>query len=479
MTNSKTRYALLLILSDFLTIIAAFVVAYIARVSLDSRPLVEQITSVEYLRIFLLLLPFWVLIFASLGLYNSKIYSNRFSEAWRLLLGSFLGILFIIGYDFVSDTPIFPARLVAVYGFVLGAGLLVLERQIVWQIKKWGYRHGRGLDRVMLIGNAPATKDLAKLLGHAETSGVDIKAIVGQKTNVPQGYSGRHFSSLTDALEAIETLNITTVIQTQLYESEHKNHAIQQAALNNHVEYKLMLAEADFYSGAVDVELFHYFPVIAVHPTPLLGWGRIVKRGFDTALAIVLIVLTAPIMLATALALAVFDNGPIIFKQKRVTRGGREYNVYKFRSFLAKYNGRDNKETFEELGRMDLYEEFVKNRGQLPNDPRVGSIGRFIRGWSIDELPQLFNVIKGDISLVGPRTISRADAEQSFRDKTPLILSVKTGITGLAQVSGRTFIPVEERVKLDLFYVQNWSLWLDIKILFKTIWVVLKREDAV
>lgn len=477
-SRTPLEYRFLLVISDFLTIIAAFVAAYVLRVSFDARPLIDQIPSVTYLRIFLLLVPFWLIIFAGLGLYKREVFENRVRELLRLLLGSFIGILFIIGYDFVVDEPIFPARLVALYGFLLGFGLLALVRQLMWQLRKYGFRHGYGVQNVMLIGNAPATKDLTRMLSNTTSSGYKVVAIVGAKSQLPDGFKGTHYSNLNDALESVSKHAVDAIVQTQLYESSERNKKIQQAAQTSHIDYKLMLAESDFYSGAIKVELFHYFPVIAVHPTPLLGWGRIAKRLFDAFFGLLLVIVFSPVMVLIVVAMKLFDRGPILFKQKRLTRGGAEVDIFKFRTMKTKYSGVDPKKVFTELGKPELYEELINNRGKVVNDPRVTRLGRFLRDYSLDELPQLFNVLSGSISLVGPRTILKSEAEQSFRDKTPLLLSVKTGLTGLAQVSGRSDIPMEERIRLDLYYVQNWSLWMDIKILFKTIGTVLSRKGS-
>ena len=140
------------------------------------------------------------------------------------------------------------------------------------------------------------------------------------------------------------------------------------------------------------------------------------------------------------------------------------------------YNGLSNKESFEKMGKPELLEVFYKNGESLPNDPRYTRVGRFLRKTSLDELPQLFNIFTGDISLVGPRAL--VPEELNVYDKRHAILSVKSGLTGLAQVSGRKNISFEERRQLDVYYVQNWSFWLDITILMKTVRVVLSRSGA-
>jgi lipopolysaccharide/colanic/teichoic acid biosynthesis glycosyltransferase len=142
----------------------------------------------------------------------------------------------------------------------------------------------------------------------------------------------------------------------------------------------------------------------------------------------------------------------------------------------AKYGGRDAAEEFRDMGREDLALEYEKNR-KVGNDPRITAFGRFLRATSLDELPQLFNVVKGDLSLVGPRPILPQETNFS-PSRTALLHSVKSGVTGLWQVSGRSNLNFDERIELELFYAQNWSFWLDIKILFKTIAVVFRKTGA-
>ena len=482
MKKSRIIYSLLLVAGDVAAIIGAFTLAYVFRVSLDPRPLIEQISAVEYIAIFISLLPLWLMVTASLGLYRQEVYESRIKELWRVGLAALLGMLLVIGYDYAVDpnSTIFPARLVAVYAGLLGFALLGLVRQILWQFKKLGYRFGLGVERSMIIGSSNATADIAHKLHRTKTSGYEIVAIVGNKRSLPDNFEGLHFSNLGQALEQLEPLNINTVIQTQWYERSSRNQQIQSAAQNRHASLKIALAEENLIAGALSVELFSSYPVISVSPTSLLGLGRVSKRLLDIVGSLTAIIVLSPLIALAAVLTKLTDpDGPIIFVQKRLTRGDREFRNYKFRSLKQKYSGRDDITVFKELDRPDLIDEFKQYRGQLVSpDPRVTRWGRIMRATSIDELPQLFNVLTGDISLVGPRTIRRSDAEQSYREDAPLILSVKSGITGLAQVSGRTELSIEDRVELDLYYVRNWTLWLDVKILFKTVWVVLSGAGA-
>ncbi|MDQ3159358.1 MAG: sugar transferase, partial [bacterium] len=167
----------------------------------------------------------------------------------------------------------------------------------------------------------------------------------------------------------------------------------------------------------------------------------------------------------------VSDPGPIFFRQERITRYGNKFRIFKFRTMYKKFSGTTPEEAFEMIDKPGLAKKYRDQGDQLQRDPRVTPFGRFLRRTSLDELPQLFNVIKGDISLVGPRALIPQEIEGA--EGKHRIISVKSGVTGLAQVSGRRNISFEERRKLDVYYVQNWTFWMDVVILFKTIRVII------
>ena len=201
------------------------------------------------------------------------------------------------------------------------------------------------------------------------------------------------------------------------------------------------------------------------------------KRLMDIVVGSVALLLLSPIMLLVAIIMKLSaPREAVFFRQTRLTRFNREFRIYKFRSQKSKYNGTTPEEAFTMMGRPELIKQYRDNGDQLDNDPRITRLGRFLRATSLDELPQLLNVVKGDISLVGPRALIPQEINQYKRKDT--ILAVKSGLTGLAQVSGRRDISFEERRQLDVYYVQNWSLWLDIRILVKTFGMVLFQRGA-
>ena len=478
MPGKNTKfYSLILVLIDTLVLIGAFTIAYIIRVQYDPRPLLTNIHAYDYLRAFIFIIPFWVLIFAVLGLYQANTYNRRLIEWAKIAVGSFIGILLVIGWQYVSDDNILPARLVAVYGLLSAFGLIVIEREVLRLIRSLMFRYGKGVSRVLLIGTSDATSDIARSLSDTIKSGYKIVAIAGPKAIVPDDIKNiRHYSLVETALRDIEINNITAIIQTDLYDSTERNQKILGAAQSHHISYSFIPGEAEFYSGKNTVDVFLGYPMISVYQTPLVGWGAILKRIFDFVVSLVLLIILSPFLLIIYIIKKIADPGPAFYISKRLSRFSEPINLIKFRSMDASYGSHDAADEFRQMGRNDLAAEYEKNR-KVINDPRITRFGHFLRATSLDELPQIFNVVKGDLSLVGPRPILPQETKLAH-GRTALLHSVKSGVTGMWQVSGRSELTFDERIELELFYAQNWTFWLDIKILFKTIGVVLKKKGA-
>lgn len=475
-TKNTKFYSLILILIDATVLFLAFAIAYVVRVQYDPRPLLIPVYAKEYFTSFLLIVPVWISVFASLGLYRSSTYNRRLVEWSKLALGSFIGILLVIGYEYVAETHLFPARLVAVYALVGSFLMIVLEREILRVIRSLMFYLGKGTSRLLIIGNSAATKDIAFELAETHKSGYHVVAIAGPKKLIPTGLEVAHFTTVEAALKKIKELRISTIIQTDLYDSAERNQRILGAAQTNHISYNFIPGEAEFYAGKNTVDVFLGYPMISVSQTPLIGWGAITKAIFDRIISFVLIVALSPVFLALILLQKLFSRGPIFYVSNRLSQFSKPVRLIKFRSMNRRYGKKDAAVEFREMGREDLAKEYEKNR-KVVNDPRITWFGNFLRVTSLDELPQLFNVLRGDLSLVGPRPILPQEANFS-PSRTALLHSVKSGVTGLWQVSGRSNLSFDERIELELFYAQNWSFWLDIKILFKTVAVVFRRKGA-
>ncbi len=469
--NASLAYSSLLVVGDFLALLAAFVCAYILRVKFDPRPLIEQITAVDYFVAVVTVLPLWILVHAFIGLYNQGVFEKRFAELGRLFVGSIMGILVVLGYDFVAGAELFPARLVPVYGVVLGFSFLVVFRSMLKIIRRQLFKYGIGISNVVIVGDTLASEDMAKAIKDTKNTGQAVLAVIGRNV------SG--FGNYQNFDEAVSRLRrpIHGIIQTELYKDQHKNNEILRYAHENHASYRFVPGNTDLFVGNITVDLYAGLPVVAVHQTALIGWGRVVKRLFDLAASSIALVLMSPLLVLVSIMIKVFDpKGGVLFRQKRLTRHNREFICYKFRTVKQKYNGMTPEEAFAAMGKPQLSKQYRDNGDYLENDPRVTKFGRLLRASSLDELPQLFNVLKGDISLVGPRALIAQ--ELNAYEKKHAILSVKSGLTGLAQISGRRDIDFDERRRLDVYYVQNWSFWNDITILLKTVKAVFTGVGA-
>lgn len=470
--NASLLYNIFLVIGDFLALVAGFAGGFIVRVTLSDKAISTPVSSETYLLVFLSLLPFWILIFALLGLYNSTIYEKRFREAGRLFIGSFIGLLFVVFWNFLATHPIFPAKLVPIYGFVFAFLFLIAFRNLARFIRTGLFSYNVGLTKVVIVGNTSMTHELLDSLHASRQSGYRVLGVIGSKRDVPKTVPT--YGSFSQFLQSVPT-DLHGIIQTELYADEARNAEILTYAQEHHVNYRFVPGNSELFVGNIDVELFrNSVPVITIRQTPLFGWGRIVKRLTDLFVGVVLLALTSPLFVICALLIKLTDpKGPVFYRAKRLSRFGNAVYVYKFRSMKQAYNALTPEAAFKKMGQPELIDQYRAGGDQLAQDPRISTMGRFLRTTSLDELPQLLNIVKGDISLVGPRALDVYELEQY--SKKNLILAVKSGLTGLAVVSGRPGISFEERRKLDLYYVQNWSFWLDVTIMAKTIRVILER----
>ena len=477
MPSKNTKlYSLILMAADLIVLAIVFFVAYYVRTQLDTRTLLHMVYAWDYILGFMVIAPIWILIFASLGLYTSSVYGRRLIEWSRILLGSFIGILLVIGWEYATNVHIFPARLVALYVLIGSALTIILVREILRDIRTELFRYGRGVSRVLIIGNSAATSDIVENLSSTGKSGYHVVAFAGPKSLIPSHLGICQYSTVEAAIKDIKKLRISTIIQTDLYDSEDRNHKILGAAQVNHIQYNFIPGEPEFYTGKNTVDVFLGYPMITVSQTPLVGWGAIFKRIFDFFITLILVVVLSPFYLLIMLIQKIFNPGPIFYISKRLSRFSKPIDLFKFRTMGSQYGKKDASLEFEEMGRPDLAEEYRENH-KVADDPRITKLGKFLRATSLDELPQLFNVLRGDLSLVGPRPILPQEVKFNVA-RTALLHSVKSGVTGLWQVSGRSELSFEERIELELYYAQNWSFWLDVRILFKTIGVVIRKTGA-
>ena len=455
-------------------LILSFAVAYFIRVHVDPRPYTFESQIIEYTWAIAVLLPVLLVILFVLGLYNKAIFlgKSRFPELIRLVLAAVLSVAALIVYAYFKDENLFPVRIVAVMSMVLAFVFLLVERTILRFVVRQVFCKDYGTKHVIIVGNHINSEYLADYISITPESGYKLVGIVAGKKYIPKDLQKYQFSSVKDALKRTKA---DVVFQTDETSTEY----VYKQALMRHLQYYFVPSEATLSSGLGDLELIGNIPAMLVKVTPLDGGYAVVKRTFDIVFSFVsIIVLAIPMMIIwLILKLTDFKYSPI-YAGERLTQYNRVFKCYKFRSLKPEYSGMSPEEAFVKMGKPELIKKYYYNgRLYLEKDPRITRFGRFLRRTSLDELPQLFNILKGDISLIGPRALPPKEL-RDYGDRRSIILSVKSGLTGFAQVLGRRDISFDERRVLDIYYVKNWSLMLDVQIFFKTIAVVIKGEGA-
>ena len=468
--RSSLLFTVLLMIGDALAVVGAYSIAFILRVKISDAPVVNAIAADTYLGSLLILLPFVIVIFSVVGLYRTIRNDSLISTIGKLLLGAFLAMLFMVFIDYFHPATIFPAKKVPLYGLVISIILLAVERGLLYLIRYLRNRTNIGLPSVLVIGDNETAKLLVRDIERPSSS-YRLQGVVGD---------GRlKWTTYKTFDEAVANFLPNIIIQVTSADKPKVDNKILAFAQKHYIDFKFVPSDINDLSDHVEMELFMGdIPMMSVEPTRLVGWGRFVKRLFDIVVSFIAIIVLSPIFLLVFIAEKITDpKASAVFHQIRLTRGDQKFMLYKFRTQYAKYDGTTPEQAFKRIGRPELIKKYRDNGDFLDDDPRVTPIGKYLRRLSLDELPQLFNVLKGDISLVGPRAL--IPQELNKYEQKHKILNVKSGITGLAQISGRRDLPWEQRRKLDVYYVQNWSFALDIQILFKTVWQVFTSKGAV
>ena len=465
-------FRLCLVVGDALAIVLALAFAYITRTQFDSRPYYFESNLSSFVLTALLLLPLWILILAALGTYHKNLFigKSRGAEVGKLALASVLGVMTMITFDFFANADLFPVRVVAALAVVFCFVMLLLIRFLLNWVRRLLVRRDFGVQKVLVIGNNLNTEHLISYMTSFPEYGFEVVGAIASKKYIPSNTKIPKFDSLKAALAQVQP---SIIFQTD----EQQTNYIYREALERHISYYLVPSEPTLAAHMGELELVGNTPAILVRPTPLMGNARIIKRAMDLLFGGIATLVAAIPMAVIWLVIKLSDpKSPAVFKSVRLSRYNQEVTIYKFRTMKSEYSGMSPEAAFTKMGKPELIKEYRENGDMIADDPRITRIGKFLRKTSLDELPQLINVLKGDISLVGPRALVPGEL-RDYGDRS-LLLSVKSGLTGLAQVSGRRDISFDERRTLDLYYIQNWSPKMDIAILFRTVLAVLKREGA-
>lgn len=466
MFHRLRRLIVTLFVADLCATQLALLLADVARRFVPlGQPLGNMLQSYLNPVIHLLSLIIFPVVFFALGVYDLRRDIRPVGEPGRMVQAITIATLVFSGTLYFSYRNV--PRLLVVYFFALELALLAALRLLAWLGLRLLRQGGQPLSRVLLVGTGEAaaavTEAVQSRLG-------DSAVIIGCVDDTATAGPARLpvLGKLADVPELLRTQNVDEVLLALPSEQYPATEKLVFDLLTQPVRVRLVPDYMRLVVVQSSVETLDGLPLIGLREPRISGLAGVVKRLFDFLGASALILCTWPLMLLIALLIKRDSPGPVIFKQKRVGENGRLFWIYKFRTMVRDAEARGPQVRYDAAGRP-LYKH--------ANDPRITPLGHFLRRSSLDELPQFFNVLKGEMSLVGPRPEMPLIAE-TYEPWQRQRFAVPPGLTGWWQVSGRSQLPMHLNTNLDLYYIRNYSLWLDLKILWMTPGTVLRRKGA-
>ena len=410
----------------------------------------------------------WPLVFAQHKLYAARFVTRMFDETRRVVHAVFMGVIALVVIGALTHVEV--SRPFMLELLVFGSLLVGAERFIARRIFERRRSRGQSFRPVVMVGTTVEALAIDEMLKKSPSLGYRVVGFVDDDPAAPENVDGIPvFIGVHRAADIAEQMGAQgVIIAASALTLERSNHLVRELSESGlHVEITWPLR--DVAAHRLSVRPLGRFPVAYVEPVERHGWRSMAKRAFDFSIACGVLVVSAPLWAAAAIAVKVTSPGPVFFAQERVGRWGRPFKVLKFRTMVV--------DAEERLAELKSQNEVDGPLFKMANDPRITSVGRFLRRTSIDELPQLINVLKGEMSLVGPRPALPSEAAM-WGDDLRNRLRVTPGMTGMWQVSGRNNSSFADYERLDLYYVDNWSILVDVAILARTIPVVLSSRGA-
>ena len=462
--DNQKHFNRLQVLIDALVIVFSYVIAWAIQFRLIVPQERGRLPVQTYMSALLFVVPGFLLLYYALNLYTPKRVQGRRLEAGNVFVANILGLLgFIFALYLIKENNFSRSMIFMFIG--INIILTVTERNLIRIALRNIRTRGMNLKHMILVGYSSAAEAFIDRVKDNPEWGYQINGILDDNYGPGTDYRGVKVigscQDLNDILEANKQDEIAITLGLDEY---YKLRSVVAACEKSGVHTKFIPDYGNIIPTRPYTEDLLGLPVVNIRHVPLTdNFNRLVKRTMDIAGSLVCIVLFSPVMLFTALMIKITSRGPLIFTQERVGLHNRPFKMYKFRSMLVQS------------------EEKEKKGWTTRNDPRVTPFGRFIRKTSIDELPQLFNVLMGDMSLVGPRP-ERPQYVEKFREEIPRYMvkhQVRPGMTGWAQVNGyRGNTSIRKRIEYDLYYIENWTVGFDLKILILTVFKGFINKNA-
>jgi Undecaprenyl-phosphate glucose phosphotransferase len=443
-----------LFLFDLTVICVCWVASYNLRFLQGLAPIDKGIPPFDiYLSLLLPILVVWGISFRAFNLYRPRRMGSHLAEFFDIAKANTISVLVLVAFTFFLRQFEY-SRLVFLYFWLLNLVALGFSRMAFREGLRFMRKQGFNQRHCLIIGAGKLGQQVARLVALHSEFGIKV-----------QGYLTRHPNKLGRTYEGINVIGPYTDLEKYAPaldmvflclppDEEQETEKTLQFLTTTTLEVKVIPSIYEYITLRAEAEMFEGLPVITLQGSPLYGWNIVLKAVTDFIGAALALTVTAPLMAVIALAVKLTSPGPVFYRQERMGMDGRPFLMLKFRTMQIDHAG-------------DTVLLTPKN------DPRVTTIGRFLRKTSLDELPQFFNVLKGDMSIVGPRP-ERSWVVEEVKKQIPLYMlkhKMKAGITGWAQVNGwRGDTSLDKRIEYDLYYIEHWSLWFDLKIAWLTIW---------
>jgi exopolysaccharide biosynthesis polyprenyl glycosylphosphotransferase len=467
-------YTASLVVLDILMLGMAFRLAYYLRFEIGIDFFFQNLEPefVFYQNVVTFMIPALLVVFMVLGLYDREKLLGGTKEYSLVFNGLTFGMMLVIAIGFLDPNFVLARGwllLAWIFSFLFTAIGRFSMRRVIYALRKKGYF----LYSAVIIGANNEGLSLAEQLNGSRSSGFHIMGFIDKKLPVgtqllDEQYVLGTVDNLDDLIKRYEIEELI-LASSAISSRDRMLDIFQKYGISSDVNVRMSSGLYEIITTGLTVKEFAYVPLVGVNKVRLTGVDEFLKFSLDILLTVPAILLLSPVMLFIALAIKLETPGSVIHRRRVMGIHGKEFDAFKFRTMHE--NGDEILDSYPEL-KKELARNF-----KLRQDPRVTMVGQILRKTSLDELPQLFNVLRREMSLVGPRIITPAEVEKY--EKWDLnLMTVRPGLTGLWQVSGRSDVTYDERVRLDMHYIRNWSIWLDIQLLFQTIPAVLRRRGA-
>lgn len=450
------------IVSDISALIVAFIVALYLRFNFN----LSAISKKWYLSTFIILLALDFLILYFKGLYDNK-HMTLFNQITIVIDGMVYSVFIYLFISYFTKMTNF-SRLTLIYIFITGLLLQITFKTILLYLQVKRYKKGLDLTNALILGNY--SNELRKIVNKFMSHEYGIN-VLGYLSDDGANYSDiNRLGNIDDFDDVVEKYSIKTVFITSKIDNVDE---IINKCLSKYICVYSVNGSINMTNYPMEIEIIDDMPILKLKEVFIGGSEGHVKRLIDFILSFIAIIILSPLFIILAILIKIDSKGPVFFVQDRIGLNGKLFKAYKFRTMIL--NAEEILLKWLEEN-PEIRDEYLINH-KLKDDPRITRVGKFLRKTSLDELPQLFNVLKGDMSLVGPRPylVRELNDVSSY---AKYLWRVPPGITGLWQISGRNDVDFEDRLKMDMQYISNWNIWLDLNILFKTIPAVLKKDGA-